>query len=203
MSDSIEKFFWSESPATQAKIDAFIAARSEALAACRAFTTEVGASRIWHNTRGQCTGVDFEGETPAGWTGNKRHLREVPVKNSAAGKELSKRMFALTVPVEEDYFLKDTVFMNYWCVFVQGNQVSFPTARIAKRKDGPGRLIVRCRMLPGDAPKREKGSWSGSDTQYESDFVLPDGFNEWKEWEMLKWVEDFNAAHRTATDPAH
>lgn len=191
---SIEKFFWSDSPETQVKIDQFLADRAKALKAARAFVKEVGAENIYHTTRGDCVGVEFKGKTPAGWTSKKRHLRTVPEQKTPEGRELFKRLMALKMPTEEQYFIGErSAFSRFWGVIISGNRISFPTATIAKAKGEPGRVLIRCRMLPGAPPKKKRGSWSASDSQHEADFVIPDGYHEWKEWEMLKFVDEFNA----------
>jgi hypothetical protein len=196
MSESIERFFWSDSPETQKKIEKYMTDRAAAFKAFKAFVKEVGAENIYHSTRGDCAGVEFAGKTPPGWTSKNRHLRTVPEQKTPEGRALYKRLMALHLPVEEEYFIKGTVFDRFWGVLISGNRISFPSASIAKAKGKPGRVLIRVRMLPGKAPKPKRGSWSGSDTQHEGGFVLPSGYNEWKEWEMLKFIDDFNASLR-------
>lgn len=194
MTESVEKFYWSESDETQAKIAKYIAERKAALDACRAFCKEVGAENIYHTTTGHCCGVVFKGKTPAGWTSKKKHLQTVPEQKTPEGKALYKRLMALQVPIEEDYFIKGTAFDRFWGVLISGSRISFPSASIAKAKhDDRGRVLIRLRMLPGDPPKPRKGCYSSSDSQHEGGFVIPDGYHEWKEWEMLKFVDEFNA----------
>lgn len=196
--ETVERFFWSDSADTRAKIAKLEVDRREAVERCIAFTKEVGAESMSHNRDGKPAGMNFKGRAPHGWRKTK-YGEHWPAKTTAEGKALHARMELLTVPTAQDVFVNDTAFSRFWGVIHDYNRISFPTAAVAWKD---GRVMIRCRMMKGAPPKRDEDHWVGSDTQHESDFVLPEGWNEWKEWEFLRYCEEYNARLKETKEAA-
>ncbi len=188
----IQRFFYNDSAAMQQQIAKLKAIQLQRQEAAAALGDEVGGVVCFNGT--SVSGVKFPGKTPNGWSRNSHSGLPMPKKNTDAGKALSARLQALTLPSGAE-LMHGTSFVRFDLLF-DGGYVYRNKVSVAFNPSGPNRALARIRMLPGAPPEREPGCSSGTDDQHEAGFVVPEGWIEWKEWEMLKWVEEFNAAIR-------
>jgi hypothetical protein len=174
MSDAITRCFIAEGDIAKAMVDRIRKHNEEVSAKADAIKDEIGAESIWFGQGdGFCKGVKFADNKPRKGFKEVRDGVKWPVKNTAEGKALGKRLSELrrksaTSEVED---VKE--FKKHWGAVI-GRYINFPVGIMFPYKDDP-KIVAKMAM------------------RAETEYSVPEGWREIKEWEFLKMVEEWNA----------
>lgn len=174
----VERFFWSNTAEIVSQIQEWSALKLQADTLIRSLLSDLKVPGIGCrlDSNGRVSSFTFKdgSEMPEGWSDRKR-----PYANSKAGRELKKRLAPIRMPQSND--LLPAAFKPYDWLVHEGclyTPTVIVVAAIHPSEISDIRLILRQPL-----------------TTFEP-FTVPDGWNEWKEWEMLKFIDEFNTRRR-------